>query len=416
MAEKTNLSPAKNQQAMKEKILKSVTKRAELINPKLEQISKKWDADMSRIIDETMNFYSGLNINLSADQLAEQIVNTRLKGLNQDKKGQDSNLQPQEKNNLNNGNEKKEAPKYITPNGNNNKKKDPYREETGNDENKGGGGISTQKENKEENRNNTQQTFDEEQKQNSSFGTINQPPKLDDSVQGPNGESFDTEESPQSKGDREQKPNNSFSEANQPPKLNDTVQGKNGESYDTAETPNTKNSNLPPKLKGEEGKPTGDQKNESGDTNGEPPVNTQKNSLGQNLKNIQKVLSQNKTPKKLNVTTWILLGAGAVIIDFVQDALGVTVIALAVNMLADVLIGLILFSFFWFNKMMNRKLAISLALGFLVDFVSLGIMPAWSFDIAYAWLITDGSKVISKIPGAGEKANEAIQKIASKKA
>jgi hypothetical protein len=37
------------------------------------------------------------------------------------------------------------------------------------------------------------------------------------------------------------------------------------------------------------------------------------------------------------------------------------------------------------------------------------------FDIAYAWFITDGAKVVSKIPGGGEEAEQLVKKLVSKK-
>lgn len=167
---------------------------------------------------------------------------------------------------------------------------------------------------------------------------------------------------------------------------------------------------LPPKLSSNSNMKDNEKREEVLE---EPKQNSK--SISQNLKNISKVLSQNQTPKKLALTTWILLGTGAVIIDFVQGWIGVTVIASVINLVADFFIGLCLFSFFWYKKILDRRLAISLILAFLIDFVSLGIMPAWSFDIAYAWFITDGKKVVGNIPGAGEKVEKIVEKIATKK-
>lgn len=113
--------------------------------------------------------------------------------------------------------------------------------------------------------------------------------------------------------------------------------------------------------------------------------------------------------EKLNSAVWLLLGTGAVMIDFAQVALDAFVIGFVLNIFIDIFVGLSLAFFFAINKMLDLKLAVSLLLGFALDFISAGILPAWSADIAYAWLVTDGSSKLGKVPVVGEAVEKAAK-------
>lgn len=388
MADKLqDTAPAvQNKTALREEILKNIEKKVES-DPELRDLSDKFGEDVKRLINETTNFYSGLGVALTADQLADQILKTKLPKYNpKNQTNSQPKANPIEKNNndreTNPSNQ--EVPRKITPKTENPENVDPYREQPENNQ-------TTDK-----NENNVEKRQTEKNPGESNPGEENNITKI------PPISPSQTKEG--AGGDNE-------------PSQKEGLQTQSAETNS-----NTKSNAVPPKLNYSGGN-RGGGKREGGsrgdDNNGddkEPPKIGQKNNLGQNLKNIKNVLSQNKNPKKLSLAIWIMLGLGAVMIDFAQGALAPTLLALVVNMLADIFVGLALFTFFWFHKMLNRKLIISLLLGFLVDFVSLGIMPAWSFDIAYAWFVTDGANVIAKVPGAGEKAEELVQKIASKKA
>ncbi len=122
-------------------------------------------------------------------------------------------------------------------------------------------------------------------------------------------------------------------------------------------------------------------------------------------------------PPKFSPTAWFLLGLATAMIDTVQigvDALGAAfagigeIPAQIVNVFIDIVVGLSLFFLFLSKGMLDWKLTVSIVLGFLVDFFTLGIFPAWTADVGYAWLITDGAKTLGAIPIVGGVAQTAL--------
>lgn len=380
MADKLqDTAPAvQNKTALREEILKNIEKKV-ANDPALRDLSDKFGEDVKKLINETTNFYSGLGVALTADQLGDQILKTKFPKYNpKNQTPSQTTANPMEKNIIDRKTNpsNQEVLTKITPESEDPKNIDPYRERP---ENNSSAEKTEKSDQNKRNEENFETGFPSQQNNITKISPIS---------------SSQTKEREEERGNEQN--------------LKEESQMRAGL------TNSNKSSSIPQKINSNSGNRGREEK--EGENGKEFPKTGQKNDLNQNFKNIRNVFSQNKNPKKLSLAIWTMLGLGAVMIDFAQGALAPTLLALIVNMLADIFIGLALFTFFWFHKMLNRKLIISLLLGFLVDFVSFGIMPAWSFDIAYAWFVTDGASVVSKVPGVGEKTEELAQKIISKKA
>jgi hypothetical protein len=373
-SQKDTFLSVESKNRLKEEVLKDV---AEIVrnDSSLKNLDKKMDEDLRKIINDTINFYSGVGVVLPAKQIATQILKTKL-------------------------------PQYK----------------------KGLEGRTKQPENDYEAIPEENLSYEATEKNQKREGVSNQ---LENYADKSNFQNMDVSGQRTNRNANNEKFNNTPTKSltgvtnNREVPSNDNPQ-TNQESENIGQTSKTNSTLSVPKTGSinstnirETEKNTGDsiENSNTKQVGNEivPPNQKKSGNLGSNIKNIGRMLSQNKTPQKLGLVTWIMLGIGAVIIDFAQDALAATVLALIANMLIDIVVGLSLFGFFWFKGIMDRRLAISLVLAFLIDFVSLGIMPAWVFDIAYAWFITDGAKVVSKIPGGGEEAEQLVKKLVSKK-
>lgn len=127
------------------------------------------------------------------------------------------------------------------------------------------------------------------------------------------------------------------------------------------------------------------------------PTSSESENKSANQQNVTTVPRE----KKFNDAVWVLLGTAAIIIDLAQGAdflITLGTVGTVVNMLADIFIGLSLATLFLIKGMLDWKLGISLILGFAVDFLTAGIAPAWSIDILYAWLVTDGATTLGRLP------------------
>ncbi len=125
----------------------------------------------------------------------------------------------------------------------------------------------------------------------------------------------------------------------------------------------------------------------------------------------------NQTENKLSTVGWLLLASAAIMIDLGQAGLSTITLGTLgtiVNIIIDIFVGLSLFMFLLMKGMLDLKVGISVLLGFAADFLTIGIAPAWTIDIAYIWLVTDGAKKANIVPVVGEQAREAAVKILSK--
>src|SRR3989338_4160094 len=119
--------------------------------------------------------------------------------------------------------------------------------------------------------------------------------------------------------------------------------------------------------------------------------------------------------QKLSSAMWVILATAAAFFDLGQIALDfIPVVGWILNLIIDVFVGLSLGTFLAIKGMLNWQTGLSIFLGFGVDFLTVGIAPAWIIDIILVWLLTDGANNLGKIPFLGEKMRKvaimAIQK------
>jgi len=142
--------------------------------------------------------------------------------------------------------------------------------------------------------------------------------------------------------------------------------------------------------------------------------NAPKQKVSHNFRQNEVGDKSNRAEPKLLPVVWAMLFTAMIIVDLLQVALDAVVIGFLANILIDVVVGPSLALFFYLRGMLDKKLTISLILGFALDWLSLGILPTWTADIAYAWLVTDGSKTIGKVTGAEETAKKISSKLLKK--
>ncbi|MDO8564598.1 MAG: hypothetical protein Q7R88_01235 [bacterium] len=121
-----------------------------------------------------------------------------------------------------------------------------------------------------------------------------------------------------------------------------------------------------------------------------------------------------KPEPKLSPGSWYMLFLAAIFLDLVQMGVGATGIGLPINTVVDLAVGGALYFLFFMKGMLDWRLTLSVLGATAVDAGTGGVFPAWTFDIAYAWVINDGSSALRGVPLIGGKIERAVQTVASK--
>src|SRR3989344_9382971 len=107
-----------------------------------------------------------------------------------------------------------------------------------------------------------------------------------------------------------------------------------------------------------------------------------------------------------------MLFLAAIFVDAAQIGIDMLGIGFGINPFLDVMVGGALWLLFFMKGMLYAKLFASLLFAFAIDQGTGGIFPAWTLDIAYAWLINDGAGALRAIPFIGGKVQKAVQTVA----